>query len=434
MAAVTTGTEGAAVGVVIFVASDAFLGEVDLVFHRLVVTGMAVQVAVAAGERVVGLAVVIEAPSGPIVGIVATGAVLAQTSVVDAGIVGTVAGGALSGGILEFGAEVAGLTGYRPMQPEQGEGREVVVETHRPQPTIGTVALLAFPALLAAMTVVLLVTCETCPRQFGVQRPPVAGLAGQAPVTPLQGVIGVTLVVEHRTQPGLGEMARATALTEQAVVGVVLPMAGLTVTRQFRLDVIPMTLTARHPVMAAFQWVVGVFVVVEQRARPLRLVVAVLAPRTIGAAVNVVEAMAGNAVGGGVAIARVGMAALAGGGGMGAPQGEIGAGMVEAPGPPAGGGVTGGTVAEPSHVPIVVLVTSVAAAGGLAIGLALTMAFTAGQRSMHPFQGEVAAGMVEGVGIEQNDAGIPSLMIAVTMAAFLFTSGRGSAMESLPCP
>ncbi len=309
MAAVAT--ETTLVDVVALVTGDAVGLQTNFFLHRLSVAGVAVQIPMSAGEGVVGLATVIEGPQTPVGGVVALGAVTAQTPAVGPCIVAPVATYAGAGSALEFGAQVTGLTRHDPMYPQEREVGEVVVETHIHDPGPATVAVTATLALLTAVAVVPLVTRETVTRQRLVQGTTMALSAGEGTVGAFQRVVGVAPVVEGGTHPGLGQMAFLAGLAVETVVGV-LPLVTSAAGDFARgTHVVPVAGSTGNHGVATFQGIVGVTVVVEIGPAPLVLTVAVLASLAVGAAVHVVEVVAGIAGLGGAGVTGIGMAAFA---------------------------------------------------------------------------------------------------------------------------
>lgn len=86
------------------------------VSHRSSVAGETLQAGVGAIEHEVGLSIVIELPDQPVVGVVASGAVQPQSSLVD--IIFAMTVDALICRVVESRARVTRLAGYGRVQPQ----------------------------------------------------------------------------------------------------------------------------------------------------------------------------------------------------------------------------------------------------------------------------------------------------------------------------
>src|SRR5262245_15462584 len=216
--------ESSVMRVILAVAGVTRAGGADFRAGARLVTGMALERAVGAGQGVGGLLVVIETPARPPVGVVAGGAVGAQTS----GVVHIfVAAGAGAGGILEGGGAMAGLAGDGRVQANEGKAGQVMVEGHRLAPAGLLVAALAGGPELALVGIILAVAGGAVGGQ--PVAPGVAGVAaftGELGMAAAQGKPRRLVVVEADGRPFGGCMAGLAAaavaprmLVLQAVTG-----------------------------------------------------------------------------------------------------------------------------------------------------------------------------------------------------------------------
>lgn len=119
MAAVAEASETAVMNVVIAVAGDALRAQIDLAHIRPRVAGLTSQSDVSPFERVVGIAVVVEAPDEPAVRVVASGAVRGQSPTVCVG--GRVAAGAAQRRVRVRTGEMTLLTRCEEVKSDQWE-------------------------------------------------------------------------------------------------------------------------------------------------------------------------------------------------------------------------------------------------------------------------------------------------------------------------
>ena len=143
----------AVMDVVAAVAGDAFAPDRRNLFARQPVAGAAGKWPVRTIQREPRPAVVVVVPDPPVARVVALRAIGAQRQLVL--VVLRVAGGALRLGVLVRGRQVALAALDARVAPDELEARLVVVEANRLLPVRGLVALLALPAELLAMLVVL---------------------------------------------------------------------------------------------------------------------------------------------------------------------------------------------------------------------------------------------------------------------------------------
>ena len=104
--------------------------------------------------------------------------------------------------------------------------------------------------------------------------------------------------------------------------------------------------------------------------------------------------------------------------------------MVEAPGAPADGGVAVATIAEAPHVPIVLTVTIAAGVGSLPVGTPGLVAGVAGGGAVGALEGEIGGFVVEGIDVEEDDAGVAPLVVGVALAAFQGAGGAVAPVEA----
>ena len=160
MTARAVAAEAAAMRVVAGVAGLAVAGQCDVgsARDRVAVTGAACGLAVRAFERIVGLALVIEAPARP-----ARRRVAALASSAERALVGVVAGVAslagLRGGAIRI-VEMAFGAGHSRVQAGEREARQVMIEAQAFAPALVLVTVVAAVALLAAMRIVGAVAVE----------------------------------------------------------------------------------------------------------------------------------------------------------------------------------------------------------------------------------------------------------------------------------
>lgn len=90
----------------------------------------------------------------------------------------------------------------------------------------------------------------------------------------------------------------------------------------------------------------------------------------------------------------------------------------------------GAFLAQPSFMRFVRTVTVNALRWGLAKILAGNMASLARDSPVCSFQCKIGRPVIEGIGIELEDIGIPAFVFSVTLLAFAFDCGVRSAMET----
>ena len=113
MATLASGPERPTVNVVLFVATEARRGQVNLPFDDLSVAGAAIQPEMSAIEAIIGLAVMVEAPENPAIRVVTELATRGQTAFVN--VLGLMAVDAFQGRVSVFPRQVALFTRRRLM-------------------------------------------------------------------------------------------------------------------------------------------------------------------------------------------------------------------------------------------------------------------------------------------------------------------------------
>lgn len=161
------------------------------------------RVAIEASMRAIqcepGLRVVIEAPAGPSVWIVAHGAIAGQAAFVMLILMAARAGARR---ILERGRAVAFLAWDDGVTPDQRESRYVMIEGHLPAPPGFLVALLAARAELGFVGVILLVAGNAgCCELVAIEISGVTGIAFDLRVRASQRELGHSVVIEFNRLP-----------------------------------------------------------------------------------------------------------------------------------------------------------------------------------------------------------------------------------------
>jgi len=160
--------------------------------------------------------------------------------------------------------------------------------------------------------------------------------------------------------------------------------------------------------------------VIKADRRPFALVMTAVALGAVATAMDVLNAVTIHACDADIRVALARMAGRAGDGAMRIPQRELGPVVIErfdgAPGRL--GMAILARFPEPSLVRIVRLVTAEAAIGRFAVFCRLDVATAAGHRRVGVPKREIRARVREGLGVEQDDVGVSSLVIRVAMGAF----------------
>lgn len=165
--------------VVLFVTTEAGLGQVDLPIDDVPVAGAAVQPEMGAIKAIIGLTVVVEAPEGPAIRVVTQVAVGAQTAFVN--VFGFMAVDTLQKRVFVFRRQVALFARDRRMQSDEREARKVMVEEDFGAPTRFVMTVFTSLPLLTFVNIVLLMASETRRSQLLLLwiRAHVAGSAGE---------------------------------------------------------------------------------------------------------------------------------------------------------------------------------------------------------------------------------------------------------------
>src|SRR5689334_9516266 len=254
--------------------------------------GVAVELAVPAVERKLGLAVVVEVPGLPVPGVVAGLAARSEPALVH--VVLGMAGHALALRVLVARGGVAALAFDHRMPAEQRKVGARVVEAGL-LPGLLDVAAVAFRSELPFVLVVLLVAGDARALQLvAIQVARMAAVAFHLPVLAAQRILGLRVVVERDLRPRLGGVAGLAFLPEAALVLVVLLVAADARHRRFLEDVALVAGLAFHRGVLAEQREARLRVI-EARLLPARLVVAVGARGAERPFVLVVLLVAGDA-------------------------------------------------------------------------------------------------------------------------------------------
>jgi hypothetical protein len=135
-------------------------------------TGVTIETLMSAGQRILRLGAVIEAPSSPTVRIVTESAIRSQAALVKLILVAT---GASRPRILEQGRVMTFLAGDGGVQPDERKSRKIVIECHCPAPAGLSVALIAAVSELAVVGVIRPVAGDAARAQLVAKE--VAGMA-----------------------------------------------------------------------------------------------------------------------------------------------------------------------------------------------------------------------------------------------------------------
>lgn len=249
-----------------------------------------------AGQWVVRLRVMVEAPESPTVRVVTFAAFRAEASGVC--IVGPVTRYAVQSRVLVGGIEMAFLARRRGVQTDQRKAGQVVIEEDFSAPSIFIVALRAFPAFLPFVHVVAVVAGDTGRRKFlplGI-RTLVTPLAKNLGVLAPKREFGGPVVVEGCLVPVGRQMAGGAIAPGRPLVGVDQLVARDTSgAKRFLRDVPPMAIEALQVGVPARQGELRRFGVIEADLAPVVGVVTGLAFRAIATLVRIIRLVAGDA-------------------------------------------------------------------------------------------------------------------------------------------
>jgi len=224
--------------------------------------GRALESGVGAVQWEIGLAVVIERPQHPAVGVVAGFASIAQRPLVL--VIVAMTFHALARSVAVGGRQVAFLAWCGRVQSDQGKARETVIEQHPAAPGILVVAVGALGSLLSLVGIVGPVTGHAGGLQFLLQSAPVAGGAGDASMGALENEVGVAVVIEAHAKPTFLAVAVSAGLAVASLVAVVFGMAACARRLQRRvLERGGVAASAGDPGMHTAQGEIGFLAVVE---------------------------------------------------------------------------------------------------------------------------------------------------------------------------
>ena len=178
------------------------------------------------GKRVVGLATVIEAPKLPAIRVVAKAAIYAEAAFVM-GILVTI--GTFGRGVFIRLCPMAFLAGHQPVQADQRETRQIVIEDNPLTPAFLIVAIPAVRPQLAFMRIVLLVTGDACLLQLvAIEIAFMACVAFRLGVLTVQRKLRFLIMIETDLVPFRRLMAVLTFRAVTAAMDILQLMAGRT--------------------------------------------------------------------------------------------------------------------------------------------------------------------------------------------------------------
>lgn len=206
MAALAGRSEAAAMLVVRNVAAHAARGERCARGRRHLVASLAGRLLVFAGERIVRLRIVIEAPAIPADGIVASRTVLAETTTMH--IILAVAGSAIAGRVEIGRCRVAFLASNISVLAQQREVRKVMIEANIHGPVLLAVTLAAPITQLTLVRVVVTMASDAANGGgFYLDRLLVAACALDVQMGPIEREIRIATVLEADARPTAFGMA-----------------------------------------------------------------------------------------------------------------------------------------------------------------------------------------------------------------------------------
>ena len=385
-----------------------------------------------AAQRELGLTIVVEEPAVPAVRVVALCALRPEPRFVN--VLARMAGRAGGLHLAVALGHVAILARRQLVQGQQRELREAVIKANSSSPSIRTVTRPTIPAEIALVDVDRRVTVRAAGRsRLHVHLRDVAEIAGHLAVASLEPILRVAAVVEMRRLPGARIVAVVAAGASKTVVIVVEPMAALAVHRDCTLlGVGFVTLLTPEIGVSSLQREAGVPAVVEASLLPARRIVAGLASRPETASMDVVHAVARDAVHrrSFETIARMAGAAVRLG--VQPLERKAGRGVIESKLPPGERLMAAlALLAQLALVRIGIAVAGHAAAVGLTMSLPIRVAARAGQSRMGPFEGEVGPIVIEGLGQQTDDVGIGTLVFSVTDPALTVRLEAKAPVEAL---
>lgn len=195
--------------------------------RRYRMTGLTGNIDVAAGQREIGLNVVVERPHRPVAGTVAGFTLRPEATAV--GIITTMTIDAVLGGVMKCGCGVTAVAGYVRVQADQRETSEVMLETHVRRPRELPVAVFASCPDLAGMWIVIDMAPAAVPRQRILDVIDVARGAFQRLVRSQQCETAGLEMLERHGFPARYLVTGSTIRAVTPMMHVVLDVAGVTV-------------------------------------------------------------------------------------------------------------------------------------------------------------------------------------------------------------
>jgi len=333
----------------------------------------------------------------------------------------------------DVAGHVAGLAIKPAVGACQRVARLCVVIKAPPRPAIRVVAERAIRPQAAFMMLVP-VTGGAIQRGTLERQRAMAFLARHDGMAPNERESGDVVIEGLYATPTRLAVALLAAAAELALVRIILPVTGYTGRPQLvAVEIASVAGIALHLRMRCPQRKFRRLVMIEANREPLVLLVAAFAFGAVPSGVNILNLVAIDARGADPLVAFAAMARGADDGPMCALERELGlVVVVRFDATPCRLAVT--TIAGFSQAPLVRLarlVTVEAASGRVAKFYRLRMTAAALHGFVRVPKLEVRKCMVEGFAIELDDIGIPPLVIAMTMGAFLLRGIRLTPVESL---
>ena len=174
------------------------------------VTGLAIEIAVRAGQRILRPRIVIETPLPPAIGIVAEPAIRAETAFM---MLVAVAAGAFKRSFLEFRRSVTPFASDARVTADQRKARDVVIKGLGAAPGDLGMTLLAVATKRAFVAIVLAMAGNARRRQLvAVEISDMAGVALDLGMRAPQGIFRVLVVIEANRIPLCFAVACRTAV------------------------------------------------------------------------------------------------------------------------------------------------------------------------------------------------------------------------------
>lgn len=268
----------------------------------------------------IAVLVMVEAPDQPVVGIVATTTVHAESFFVDIILGMTI----LTAAFLDLEGQlfVTALATGRRMLADQRKIRQVMVETQIFIPRLLAMTVLALPAQFLFMHILVPVTGQTVgwrlvPRFSRLM----AGFTTGLPMRAAQGEIGFPVMIEVRLQPTLFIVALVTALAIGTFVHIIQLVTCQALARLSPLRLVTVNLDLLITLVTSMASYLAVLspeteasqaIMIESSLTPLLLAVAVLAALSKTAAVYILDGMTGNTLGRRILVAVADMTQVTG--------------------------------------------------------------------------------------------------------------------------